>query len=237
MKKITIFVWVFTMAMLVFSTQSVADNAFKKLGAQWWEWALSFPASEYPPRDDTGQNCMIGQRGNIWFLAGTENGTATRKCSVPEGVSLFFPVINTFSVDSPGACGQPIDQPLSAVEHQNFVTGEVDKAINLVAELDGKPIKFKRSNTDIFKVAFHKDNIFAEVCANAGGLPATIYSPGAADGYWSVIKSIKDNDGDDKDPATFETDHVLHIHAERSDNPDFVLDVTYHLDVIPLRLE
>ena len=50
---------------------------------------------------------MLGQRGSNWFLAGTFGAsTVTRTCSIPEGATLFFPVINFVGFDTPNACGQ-----------------------------------------------------------------------------------------------------------------------------------
>jgi hypothetical protein len=73
----------------------VTDSAlFKRLSAEWWQWALSIPTSVNPMLDTTGQNGVVGQRGSIWFLAGTfGGGTVTRTCAVPEDRALFFPVI------------------------------------------------------------------------------------------------------------------------------------------------
>jgi len=60
--------------------------------AEWRQWTLSIPTSVNPQLDDTGQNCMVGQRGSIWFLAGVWlGGTAARACSVPEDTTIFFP--------------------------------------------------------------------------------------------------------------------------------------------------
>ena len=48
------------------------------------------PASVNPLTDEVGTNCMVGQRGSIWFLSGFFGiGSATRTCSVPEGVAVF----------------------------------------------------------------------------------------------------------------------------------------------------
>ena len=49
-----------------------ADDAvsWKQLSAEWWQWVLSVPTSVNPLLDPTGGNCMIGQRGATWFLAG-----------------------------------------------------------------------------------------------------------------------------------------------------------------------
>lgn len=78
------------------------------LTAHWWEWALSIPTGQNPMLDPTGEDCMIGQRGELWFLAGVfavNGGTVTRACSVPADKALFFPVINSFVNNTPD-CGQ-----------------------------------------------------------------------------------------------------------------------------------
>jgi hypothetical protein len=76
-----------------------------QLTAQWWQWAFSIPTAQNPIADPTGGSCMIGQRGSVWFLAGNFGGTNKRTCSVPEGTTLFFPVINQAFFNSPN-CGQ-----------------------------------------------------------------------------------------------------------------------------------
>ena len=45
-------------------------------------------------------DCRLGQSGKVWFLAGTTLAqsypVAYRSCTVPTGVALFFPVIDTW---------------------------------------------------------------------------------------------------------------------------------------------
>jgi hypothetical protein len=75
---------------------------YKKLSAQWWQWAFETPASNSPVTDPTGDRCAKGQTGNnIWFLGGSfadQNGNGggpiNRTCDVPAGRQLFFPVVN-----------------------------------------------------------------------------------------------------------------------------------------------
>ena len=72
---------------------SAESDGLKSLSAQWWQWALSIPSSQNPLLDTTGENCMLGQRGSTWFLAGLFGGGAPviRTCTVPDNVNLFFP--------------------------------------------------------------------------------------------------------------------------------------------------
>jgi hypothetical protein len=94
--------------LLILGNMALADSwSFKQLSAEWQQWVLSIPTPKNPMLDSTGENCMVGQRGDVWFLAGTFfGGAATRTCAVPEGTRLFFPVINSVFIDTPGVCGQ-----------------------------------------------------------------------------------------------------------------------------------
>jgi hypothetical protein len=41
------------------------SESFKQLSAEWWQWSLSFPVSESPQLDVTGERCVVGQRGSV----------------------------------------------------------------------------------------------------------------------------------------------------------------------------
>jgi hypothetical protein len=69
-------------------------QSLDELSAEWWQWALSIPTSVNPLTDGTGEDCMVGQRGTTWFLAGVfTGGTVTRTCSIPQGTMLFFDTV------------------------------------------------------------------------------------------------------------------------------------------------
>jgi uncharacterized protein YecT (DUF1311 family) len=60
------------------------------------EWSKSFPASQGPGEDKTGERCGIGQSGDVWYLAGASSGGQVRRsCAVPQGKSILVPVANT----------------------------------------------------------------------------------------------------------------------------------------------
>ena len=69
---------------------------YERLAAQWWQWALSFPAAEVPFFNTGGAiDLSAGQSGHVWFLAGANEGlTEPRTGEIPTGTSLFFPVAN-----------------------------------------------------------------------------------------------------------------------------------------------
>ena len=59
---------------------SVDGNVFSLLAAHWWQFVFSIPSTVNPTTDQSGATCMVGQRGDLWFLAGF-SGTAT--CPTP----------------------------------------------------------------------------------------------------------------------------------------------------------
>ena len=65
-------------AALVCSTNAAdAQTGLRPLTAQWWQCVLSIPADNNPTLDTTGQDCMVGQQGPIWFLTGANFGGET----------------------------------------------------------------------------------------------------------------------------------------------------------------
>ncbi|HBF81034.1 MAG TPA: hypothetical protein DD420_14235 [Streptomyces sp.] len=64
------------------------------LAGRWWQWALSAPDDRCPVKDTTGEHAAWGQPDDVWFLAGTYGGRVVRRCAVPAGRPLFFPVLN-----------------------------------------------------------------------------------------------------------------------------------------------
>jgi hypothetical protein len=201
-----------------------ASKALRQLAAAWWQWVLSIPVPENPLLDQTGEKCVVGQRGPIWFLVGNfGGGEVTRSCSVPEGKLLFFPVINSVNIDTPNVCGQG-PESIPVAELRALSAAFVNGAVNLSVRLDGKRVSdLSRTRSEVFEVALPEDNLFDSPCADLGGVPAGIYSPAVDKGVYTVIKGLK------------EGEHELKIHAENP-SQNFVLDVTYHLTVVPVKL-
>ena len=57
-------------ALYVSTSMALADDHVDLSGltARWWQWAFSIPTAQNPLVDQSGGNCMVGQRGSIWFL-------------------------------------------------------------------------------------------------------------------------------------------------------------------------
>jgi hypothetical protein len=202
---------------------SADSESFRKLSAEWWQWALSIPTPENPLADTTGGKGVVGQRGSIWFLAGVFNGgTATRTCSVPEDKALFFPVINSVQINTPNICGQ--GSALSVGELRVMAASLIDGAVNLSVTVDNIPIKnLRRVKSEVFEVALPQENLFVAPCAPLK-VPPGIYFPAVDDGIYVRLDSLDIGN------------HTLHFHAE---SPKGVVqsDVTYSLTVVPVLLK
>lgn len=207
--------------------QVLADSDFdtlRTLSAEWWQWALSIPPSANPLADATGEKCMVGQHGSVWFLAGIFNSgePTVRSCSVPKGKALFFPIVNSVNVDTPNICGQG-SAHVSVDDLRTGAAAFIDGATKLSAEVDGKPIRnLRRVKSKVFAVALPEDNLFDAPCiaAKLGNVPAGVFAPAVDDGYYVRLKPLKAGR------------HTVHFHAENP-SQSFVLDVTYNLTVVP----
>jgi hypothetical protein len=209
---------------LAFAEDSTEHSA-KDLGAQWWQWVNSIPRTVNPVLDLDGKNCVVGQRGDVWFLGGNFTGfpQITRTCSVPEGKALFFPVVNNFWVNTPNTCGQgPESLSVKAMRAANAAI--IDTATSLSVTLDGTSVdNIRRVRSRLFEISLPKDNLYDSPefpCA------AGVYSPVVDEGYYVRIESLN--------PGS----HELHIQAAVLNQGVTVTeDVTYHLNVVPVRLK
>jgi hypothetical protein len=200
------------------------DRILEMLTAQWWQWALSVPTPVNPLMDQTGEDCVIGQRGSIWFLAGIfGGGTVARTCSAPQGNTLFFPVINSVNINTPNVCGQDANNvPVADLRalSADFINGTTALSV----KVDGKDVKnlLRRVQSQVFEVALPENNVFDPLC-NPLNVPAGIYSPAVDDGFYMMLPPLKTGQ------------HTLQFHAE---NPSqgFAEDVTYNITVVPVLL-
>jgi len=79
-------------AKVIAPTAMIDGKTYAQQSALWWQWALGIPKAKNPIE---GKACAEGQAGNVFYLAGTADGKpATRACEVPEGKTLFFPLVN-----------------------------------------------------------------------------------------------------------------------------------------------
>jgi len=164
---------------------------------------MAIPASHNPIFDKNGNRCGIAQRGDAWFLAGSTGGKVTRTCSVPEGVKLFVPVVNTFCF--PDAV---FSDAFCVTDTDNFIESFQSGTVSVTVDGTSVPTTDVRDETD-FNFAVDANGIF--------GAKPGIYRATIARGYWSLIEPLA--------PGP----HVVTIDAA---GPLFGLSVTYKLNVV-----
>jgi hypothetical protein len=193
------------------------DDDWSALSAQWWQWALSIPAASNPVADADGAYCMVGQRGPIWFLAGTSTSTPTvRTCTVPANSPLFFPVINSAFVDTPD-CGQE-GKSYSVEEMRAILDPILDGASGIEATLDNRPIKsVRRVKSKVFAAVFPANSLW-DAPGTSCLVPGRIYSPSVDDGYYVRLRGLS------------EGQHHLTFRGMNADG--FSIDIVYTLNAV-----
>jgi hypothetical protein len=189
-------------------TEKIGDKTYAEWAVAWWQWGIGTPKDKNPIADKTGEHAGVGQSGPVWFLAGTFGGKGERKCSVPAGKALFFPVVNQASGSHPDR----FDEKKSTA----FAKEVMDSAEDLEVTVDGKALK----DVNKYRVqtpVFHLDGPEKEedgVNPGAAGPHKMI-----SDGYWIMLKPL---------PAG---EHVVHFKGKVK-KVGFNVDVTYKLTIL-----
>jgi hypothetical protein len=180
--------------------------------AKWTQWLISIPQSSNPITDPTGVRCTENQSGPVWFLPGTNGGSAERNCTIPLGKAILFPVISS-ECDFASFPNVKSDGQLILCAQ-----ADVNRAVNLQANIDGvslKQLDKYRLTSPVFNVVFLTNNIYG---ATAGP------TQGSTDGYWVFLQPLSIGK------------HELHFSGLTPGNPstgttNFAIDVTYHLTI------
>ncbi|HTT10701.1 MAG TPA: hypothetical protein VMG60_07420 [Burkholderiaceae bacterium] len=198
----------------------LAGTDWSALSAAWWQSVLSTPTGVNPVLDSTGEHCMVGQRGPIWFLHGTFSGSATvRNCLVPADKALFFPVINNVVSNTPNLCGQA--GPMNTAQLRAAVAPFIDAANHLSVAVDGQPVPMRRVRSIPFAMTPPADNVFVVPCGGPDQSPTGVFSPTVDDGYYVLLEPLSKGR------------HTLRILATSG---GFSTDVTYNLTIAPVSL-
>jgi opacity protein-like surface antigen len=207
-------------AALAHSKPRVLSPASKHLGrtyAQWsakdWQWELEQPNVSSSPVVDPNPgtksnpqrvNCRLGQSGKVWFLSGifslTQNNytVAYRKCSIPAGKYLYFPVVDAWQ-DDLNCPGQPSFTQTGA-QLQQIVAAEMDDVTSMRVVIDHHRVSGLSSTHSRYRVAANgfsytlpANNALSQACPGdpfpAGTMPPD--PPGAyADGYYIMLAPL-----------------------------------------------
>jgi len=139
----------------------------------WWKWLLSIPKKTNPALDTTGRYCHKSQTNqNAWFLAGTRGGPAERRCKIPYGKAILFPVITSEFSFSQDPNLNTEEQLIRAVEQ------DIDTVNRLMVVVDGITLEGLDVFRDNFRVRSQPFDFKIE------GVNTRIVS----DGYWIFLK-------------------------------------------------
>jgi hypothetical protein len=230
--------------------------SYGEWGARWWQWLYGTPKAVNPAFSPAGTaaspaavDCSAGQRGHVWFLAGTFLPTTPalapvtrddvyRSCTVSEGTAVFFPLLNTEADNlSCDASGTPTSLGLTAVQLTAYAATAVNDIVpgSMAASIDGRAVpglydgnSRYRSPSPWFSYTLPADNVGTLFGCNfpAGTTPPP---PGAtADGVYLMLAPLR--------PGT----HVIHFGAETNvpagqvgGPSDFVQNINYTITVTP----
>ena len=77
-ERLAITAWPLIALAGAWSSSASAEPTMAQLQHEWWQWVMAIPSNDSPVYDKTGNRCGIGQRGDVWFLAGSTGGKVTR---------------------------------------------------------------------------------------------------------------------------------------------------------------
>lgn len=193
-----------------------AGKTYAEWAVAWWQWVWAIPLANNPTADTNGQFAALGQSGNVWFLAGTQGGSAERTASVPANKALFFPVVNTIWVNLPDLGDNPWSKDQESYA-RDLIGASIDTATGVACEIDGVAVKqiaayrCKTAKGGEFMVQIPEGNI--------GGLPLQgTYGPSVDDGIYLMLAPLSAGQ------------HTIHFTAALGDG-SWSLQVTYHLTV------
>jgi len=155
---------------------SVAGKSPSDYSAAWWQWAFARPQGMRVFDDPNGSLCEEGQKGPVWFLAGTSgNDVVKRECKVPKGKYLFFPVINMLMFS-------PRNRHVACAEVQAGAAANNDHLQHAIVKIDGVPVP------DVARFRVRTEQCF-DVFAQAKYIDdPKAYAPAASDGYWLMLE-------------------------------------------------
>ncbi len=183
--------------------------SYGEWSAKWWQWALSIPTDRNPLIDTTGEFCGEEQSGNVWFLAGTFGGSATRTCTIPAGKAILFPIINA-------ECSTVEGNGETKAELSACAKDLIDLVTVKEATVDGVSLQnldSYRVQSPLFTFTIPPDNILG---IDTGGTSES--SNSVSDGYWILLAPLSVGE------------HTVHFRGVVPEF-NFETEVTYELTV------
>jgi len=167
-----------TNGLIVEIDNKVSGKFLHEYANAWWQWTHTMNKQESPVRDRTGDKCNVNQTGDVWFLAGGYGSSKiSRKCVIPEGKHIFFPIINMAYWPRRGS-----NSTCESVKKGAALNN--DNVLLVNAELDGKNIP------EVSEYRIKSDKCFDLFGLIPKELNAPKVFPAATDGYWLMLKPL-----------------------------------------------
>ncbi len=144
----------------------------------WWQWTRTMSKQESPLIDRTGEQCHVNQFGGVWFLAGGYGSSRiSRKCTIPEGKYIFFPVINMVYWSE-----SEVNYNCDEIKRKSALNN--DKLLVINVTLDGENIPEAKNFRLKSEKCFDLLGLIKRNQQHSTKLPA------ATDGYWLMLKPL-----------------------------------------------
>jgi hypothetical protein len=183
---------------------------YYKWTESWWNWLVSIPTESNPALDMDGKDCQRGMHYKypVFFLVGSLNDTASRNCSVPSDVSIFFPATTSYCYNTLSA---------NRTEVQLRACASLQKSdINTKVTIDGTDLNTfayditnARVQSNMFGIEVPENNILGIAGQNVSGIAA---------GDWVFLKPSVFSPGDHKisfvgklNGTTFDVSYSLNV--------------------------
>ncbi len=180
-------------------------NTYGEWSARWWQYMYSIPAKTNPILDTKGKFCdqsppppppppplpppppsSLQQAGPVFFLAGTAGGDpVTRKCTVPAGKALFFPILNSVWGAAVGDCDPTVPGVACNLGILRKSAADSMDSVKLTAIIDGDPVENltqQRVQSPVLTITYPDNSVT--------GVPEGTYAPNVSDGYWLLLPPL-----------------------------------------------
>ena len=170
-----------------------------------------------PILDTTGASCTEKQSGPVFFLAGTTgSGAVVRKCTVPAGKALFFPILNALFGAAVGDCEPTKPEVACNLADLRVSTAASMDSVTLKTSIDDQPLQNldqQRVQSPVLTITYPDSSIT--------GVSKGTYTPNVSDGYWLLL------------PPLSPGKHTIYFKGVVTGGPfkDSVIEVTYKLTV------
>jgi hypothetical protein len=209
------------------ATTRLYGKTYAEYSAGWWQWNFSLPTTNSPLQDTA--LISTGQQGSVWYLGGIfgVSGTRVRSGTLPEGISLYFPILDAEQDNAD--CPNPDSNDTATL--RRIASGYLAGATNMTCTIDGIAVAdLTNAITSQYRVqspvftyaepAAHNlsFDVFGGTCySNSTGTPFTIEGA-VADGIYLMVAPLSLGQ------------HTIHFTGSIGAQSE---DITYNLTVLP----